>query len=152
MSDKPKPMDERWSSYPETVLHFASDIEVMVDLREEVPAATRKGLGALGLGEPFGVLTAFNPRGVDMEPAENERRMKELEAELGSAGDFFVRLDACSPDKSHCEFSVAVRSSRDRVLDIARRWEQIAIFWWDGSTFWIHGAITEADPVRLPVT
>jgi hypothetical protein len=152
MSDKPKPMDERWSSYPETVLHFAGDPEVMVDLREEVPPATRKGLGALGLGEPFGVLTAFNPRGVDIDPAENERRMKELEAELESAGDFFVRLDACSPDKSHCECSVALRSSRDRVLDIARRWEQIAAFWWDGRTFWLYGAIEEGEPIQLPVS
>ena len=37
-----------------------------------------------------------------------------------------------------------------RALDIARRWEQIAIFWWDGSKFWIQGAITDGH-LELPI-
>src|ERR1044071_6979266 len=101
-------IDERWSSYPETVLYFSGDPEVMVDLRVELSPAVRGGLGALGLDREFAVLTAFNPRGVDVEESENDRRMKELEAELSSSGDSFVRLDACSPDRSHCECSVAL--------------------------------------------
>lgn len=149
--EKRKPVDERWSSYPETVLHFAGEPGVMVDLRIEVAKPVRDGLAAIGLDQPFGVLTAFNPRGVDTSSEENNRRMKELEAELSSTGDFFVRVDACSPDKSHCECSVALRGDRQRVISIAVRWEQIAIFWWDGSAFWIYGAITDADPIQLPV-
>ena len=144
-------MDERWSSYPETVLHFAGEPEIMVDLRVTVPRPTRDALAALGLGDPFGVLTAFNPRGEDIDRAENDGRMQELESELTSAGDAFVRLDACSPDKSHCECSVAVKSSRDRVIEVARRWNQFAIFWWDGAAFWIYGTDTEHEPIRLPV-
>jgi hypothetical protein len=147
-----KPVDERWSSYPETVLHFAGEAGVMVDLRIEVAKPVRDGLAALGLNQAFGVLTAFNPRGVDTSDDENISRMKELEAELGSAGDFFIRVDACSPDKSHCECSVALRTDRERVIEIARRWEQIAVFWWDGSSFWIYGGISEADPIQLPLT
>jgi hypothetical protein len=131
------------------VLHFA---DVMVDLRVEVEEPVRKGLVALGLDRPFGVLTAYNPRGVDTDQAENDRRQSEMEAELESSGDFFVELDACSPDKSHCECSVALVADRDRVIKIARRWEQIAIFWWDGAHFWIYGAISEADPIKLPVS
>lgn len=145
-------MDERWGSYPETVLIFSGDPELFIDLREPVAPATRSALSALGLGEPFSILTAFNPRGVDHPPHENERRMEELEAELESSGDSFVRVDACSPDKSHCECSVALKGDMKRALDIARRWEQIAIFWWDGSKFWIQGAITDGHlelPVRL---
>src|SRR4029078_9126688 len=148
---KRKPVDERWSSYPETVLYFAGEPEVMVDLRIEVAKPVRDGLAAIGLDQAFGVLTAFNPRGVDTSSQENNRRMKELEAELSSAGNFFVRVDACSPDKSHCECSVALRAERARVIEIARRWEQIAIFWWDGTSFWIYGAISEADPIQLPL-
>ena len=147
---KQEPRDERWGSYPETVLIFSGDPEVFIDLRERVPAATRKALDSLGLGEPFAVLTAFNPRGVDISPEENSRRMQELEAELESSGDHFVRVDACSPDKSHCECSVAIKGEMQRALDIARRWEQIAIFWWDGSLFWIQGAISDGH-LRLPV-
>ena len=150
MAEKAKPRDERWDRYPETVLIFAGEPEVMIDLREEVPPATRKALAAMGLGEPFSVLTAFNPRGVDIGAEANARRLEELERELNSSGDEFVRMDACSPDKSHCECSLAMKGPRERALDIARRWEQIAIFWWDGSRFWIYGAISDAEPRRLP--
>ena len=122
----------------------------MVDLRVEVSPAIRRGLAALGLNQ-FAVLTAFNPRGVDIGEDENNRRMKELEAELASSGDSFVRVDACSPDRSHCECSVALSAEFDRAIDIAKRWEQIAIFWFDGQSFWIYGAIEPIEPVRLPV-
>ena len=150
MTDKKKPVDERWSSYPETVLYFEGDQAVTVDLRVEVSPAVRNGLRALGLDQ-FAVLTAFNPRGVDINDEENKQRMSELEAELASVGESFVRLDACSPDKSHCECSFALNVSRERAIDIARRWEQVAIFWFDGSSFWIYGAIDEIEPLKLPV-
>ena len=151
MSQGKKPVDERWSSYPETVLYFAGDPEVMVDLRVSLSPAVRKGLAGVGLGGEFAVVTAFNPRGVDIGEESNSRRSRELEAELSSLGDFFVRVDACSPDKSHCECSVALVASRSRAIDIAKRWEQIAIFWFDGSSFWIYGAVSDAEPIKLPV-
>lgn len=145
--------DERWSSYPETVLYFAGDPEVMVDLRVPLEPAVRRGLAAIGLDGKFAVLTAFNPRGVDIGEAENNRRMKELEAELESSGDEFVRVDACSPDRSHCECSVALKGDLDRAIDIAKRWEQIAIFSFDGSSsFWIYGATELIEPIKLPVS
>ncbi len=145
-----KPRDERWGSYPETVLIFEGDTEVFVDLREPVPPPTRAAFTQIGLGGTFSILTAFNPRGVDSPAEENDRRRAELESELRSSGDEFIRVDACSPDRSHCECSVALKGDLGRALDIARRWEQVAIFWWDGSTFWIQGAITDGH-LRLPV-
>jgi hypothetical protein len=151
MTEKNRPLDERWSSYPETVLHFPGEPPAMIDLRVEVAPALRNGLAALGLDGEFAVLTAFNPRGQDISDDENKRRMGELEAELASVGHRFVRLDACSPDKSHCECSVALEVSREKAIDIARRWEQIAIFWFDGGAFWIYGAISDADPIKLPI-
>ena len=132
------------------MLIFSGDPEVFVDLRAPVPPATKDALAAIGLGEPFGILTAFNPRGVDLPADENSRRMEQLEAELESAGDEFVRVDACSPDKSHCECSVALKGELARSLDMARRWEQIAIFWWDGARFWLKGAISPGELV-LPI-
>jgi len=62
-----------------------------------------------------------------------------------------VRVDACSPDRSHCECSVALKGTLDRVIDMAKRWEQLAIFWFDGSGFWIYGAIEPIRPIKLPV-
>lgn len=147
----PENMDERWSSYPETVLYFAGEPEIMVDLRTLVSRAVRKGLAAAGLDGEFAVLTAFNPRGKDLAEDENDARMKELEAELESSGDSFVRVDACSPDRSHCECSVAMKTRFERAIDIAKRWEQIAIFWWDGNSFFIYGAIENIEPIKLPV-
>lgn len=146
-----KPRDERWGAYPETVLILPGESEVMLDLREPVPRATRNALTAMGLGDPFGVLTAFNPRGVDLSEAENSHRMAALEKELTRSGDDFVRVDACSPDRSHCECSVAVKGTRDRSIELAKRWDQLAIFWWDGATFWLYGAIIEIEPLKLPL-
>jgi hypothetical protein len=143
---------ERWSSYPETVLYFAGDPEVMVDLRVSLEPAVRRGLGAIGLDGEFAIVTAFNPRGVDIGEEENDRLMKEFEAELESSGDRFVRVDACSPDRSHCECSVAIKSDFHRAIEMAVRWEQIAIFWFDGDTFWIYGAIESIEPIKLPIT
>ena len=148
MDQKRKPTDERWSSYPETVLDFG---DVMIDLRVPLEQPIKYGLAAIGLDKPFGVLTPYNPRGVDTSKEVNDRRLDEMKAELTSAGHFFFELDACSPDKSHCECSVALVADRSTVIEIAKRWEQVAIFWYDGSAFWIYGAISEADPIRLPV-
>lgn len=150
MTENAEPRHKRWGSYPETVLIFAGEAQVTVDLREEVLPATRKALAGVGLDEPFGILTAFNPRGVDIGAQENARRMEELERELRKSGEEFVCLDACSPDRSHCERSVALKSSRDRATDLARRWDQLAIFWWDGLAFWIYGATSKSEPMRLP--
>jgi hypothetical protein len=149
MDQKKQPMNEQWSRYPETVLHFS---DVMVDLRIKVEQPIKDGLKAIGLDKSFGILTPFNPRGENTSADENARRMREMKAELESSGDFFIELDACSPDKSHCECSVALVADRDRVIDIAKRWEQIAIFWFDGDSFWIYGAITDATPIKLPVS
>jgi hypothetical protein len=151
MTEREAPKKEAWSSYPETVLVFAGEPEMTIDLREELPPATKNALRAMGLAEPFAVLTSYNPRGENISGAENKRRFKELEAELSSAGYAFVVIDACSPDKSHCECSVVLKGDRQTALDIARRWDQVAIFWFDGGRFWIYGAISPIEPIPLPV-
>jgi hypothetical protein len=153
VSEKPEEKHEAWSSYPETVLIFAGETEVTVDLRERVPAATKKALAAKGLDRPFAILTSFNPRGVVLDAAENERRFAELEAELRSSGREYLVMDACAPDKAHCECSVAIKIDHAEAIRIAERWEQIAIFWWDLERFWIYGAISPIDPpIGLPVS
>ena len=139
-----------WGSYPETVCYFQGDEQVMVDLRVPVSTATRDAFGALGLAGRFGILTAYNPNGVDLSDEENLRRAGELEAELVSLGFDFVRVDCCSPDRSHCESSVAVIAPEEQLLDIARRWKQLAIFWFDGASFSIVGAIVSGS-LKLPL-
>lgn len=149
-----KPIDAKtgvWAEYPETVLKFAIDPEVSVDLRAPLQLPIRKALRSIGLNGEFAVLTAYNPRGENADEKENRNRKKQLESELRSMGQKFVSVDACSPDESHCECSVAIATTRERAIAIAQRFEQIAIFWFDGDHFWIVGVLSPAAPMRLPV-
>jgi hypothetical protein len=76
--------------------------------------------------------------------------MQELERRLRSNSYRFAQVDACSPDKAHCECSVAVIMPQEKALDLAREMQQVAIFWFDGSRFWILGVLVETDPLMLP--
>jgi len=69
---------------------------------------------------------------------------------LRGDGYKFMQVEACSPDRSHCESSVAVLMPRDKAIALARELEQIAIFWFDGARFWILGADLETDAIVLP--
>ena len=44
----------------------------------------------------------------------------------------------------------ALKASLEDVLGIAKRWEQLAIFWWDGKSFWLHDAMADTEPRQLP--
>lgn len=121
-----------------------------MDLRAVPPDKTLTDLKKIGFADPFAVLTASDPRGRDLSQSENERRRRDLSARLTRAGYRFVDVDACSPDRSHCECSVAVVMPQDEAIALARELEQVAIFWFDGSRFWIVGALVESDPLMLP--
>ncbi|HLA14326.1 MAG TPA: DUF3293 domain-containing protein, partial [Gemmatimonadaceae bacterium] len=108
------------------------------------------GLAAAGLGKPFEIMTAFDPGGENLPAEENQRRARSLEDRLRTSGYGFVSVDCCSPDRSHCECSVAVVMPQEIAIDLARELEQIAIFWFDGQRFWIVGAAIETDPLMLP--
>ena len=150
MNETPGKRDPDWQRYPETVLTFATRPPVEIDLREIPSDSALNQLGASGLGEPFAIVTAFDPEGKNLSAAENERRKQELDRRLTSKGYDFVDVDCCSPDRSHCECSVAVTMPREEALDLAREMRQVAIFWFDGKLFWILGALVETDPLMLP--
>jgi hypothetical protein len=150
MDETPDQRDPDWPRYPETVLSFATRPPLEIDLREIPSDSALAQLRAAGFGEPFAVVTAFDPEGSDLSAAENEQRRKELDRRLTSAGYRFVEVDSCSPDRSHCECSVAVTMPQQKALDLARELRQVAIFWFDGKRFWILGALVEADPLMLP--
>jgi hypothetical protein len=150
MKVTPDQHDPDWPRYPETILEFATTPAVEVDLRKVPSEAAIGALKAAGLGQPFAIVTAFDPRGENLSPAENEKRTQMLEARLGASNYGFARVDACSPDRSHCECSFAVAMPQDKALELAREMEQVAIFWFDGTQFWILGALAEADPLMLP--
>ena len=150
MRSTPDQHDPDWPLYPETILSFATTPRVEIDLRAVPPERAVKQLAAAGFGEPFVVLTAFDPRGENLPAVENERRKRELDARLKASGYRFAHVDACSPDRSHCECSAAVVMPQQQAIDLARELEQVAIFWFDGGRFWIVGALVETDPLMLP--
>ena len=150
MRSTPEQHDPDWPRYPETILSFSTQPAVEIDLREIPSGSVLAKLEAAGFGQPFALLTAFDPRGRDLSAAENEKRKRELDRRLTAEGHKFVYVDACSPDRSHCESSVAVVMPQKRAIDLARELEQVAIFWFDGKRFWIVGVVGETDPLMLP--
>ena len=150
MNETPDRHDPDWPRYPETVLTFATRPPVEIDLREIPSESALTKLRASGLGEPFAIVTAFDPDGKNLSAAENERRKQELDRRLTSMGYDFMDVDCCSPDRSHCECSVAVTMPREEAVKLAREMRQVAIFWFDGKLFWILGALVGTDPLMLP--
>jgi len=150
MNKTPDQHDPDWPRYPETVLTFATRPPLEIDLRQIPSDSALAQLRAEGFGKPFAIVTAFDPEGRNLSAAENERRKQELDRRLNSTGYQFMQVDCCSPDRSHCECSIAVTMPQREALDLAREMRQVAIFWFDGNRFWILGALVEADPLMLP--
>jgi hypothetical protein len=150
MKAPPDQQDPDWPRYPETVLEFATAPAVEIDLRGIPSEGAIASLKAAGLDQPFAIMTAFDPRGENLPPTENEKRTQKLVARLRSGNYRFAQVDCCSPDRSHCERSFAVVMPQEKALDLAREMEQVAIFWFDGKQFWILGALVETDPLMLP--
>ena len=150
MNKTPDQRDPDWPRYPETVLTFATQPPLEIDLRAIPSDYAIAQLKAMGFGEPFAILTAFDPDGRNLSATDNDRRKQELDRRLTSMGYEFAQVDCCSPDRSHCESSVAIKMPQREALDLAREMRQVAIFWFDGKRFWILGALVKADPLMLP--
>jgi hypothetical protein len=150
MKSAPDAHDPDWPKYPETILSFATTPAIEIDLRAIPPRDALNGLARAGLTEPFAIMTAFDPRGENLSAEENDERRRLLEQRLNKLGYSFVTVDCCSPDRSHCECSVAVVMPQEAAIALAKELEQVAIFWFDGQRFWIVGAMVETDPLMLP--
>ena len=153
--------DDKWEQYPNTVLEFYDDGRTRLDLRRAVGPAERAALERLGLDRPFAVFTAENPCGENAEDAprpteaaareaRNERRTSRLESDLTERGVPFVEVDGASPDGEYRERCVAAAMPRDEATRLAARFEQLALFWFDGKAFWLLPAEADQEPRRLP--
>ena len=160
MGTEPKE-EEKWGAYGDTVLAFEGPPLLTVDLRRPVDAGAREAIRALGLVEPFAVLTAENPNGENPEDApssdaarrrmrRNERRTSRLEEELRRIGVAFAPVDGMAPDGSYRERCVAAMMPHHEAVALARGLDQLALFWYDGSDFWLMPAEADAAPERLP--
>jgi hypothetical protein len=62
----------------------------------------------------------------------------------------FVDVDGASPDGEYRERCVAAAMPRDEAARLAARFEQLALFWFDGTDFWLLPAEASEAPRRLP--
>jgi hypothetical protein len=133
------------------VLHFRSTPEITIDLRTVVDESTRSKLRRVGFEHSFGVIAAQDPMGVAQLATVNDALAASLQQEVAELGVTYVCVDACSPDESHCERSVAIALDERSLIDIASRYEQLAIFWFDGDAFWIIPVHSRNARLQLPV-
>jgi hypothetical protein len=151
VTDSARLGDPSWSRYPDTVLEIYRDGVIAVDLRRSLTDSERGRLASLGLGEAFAVVTAANPRGRTLSDSDNHERAERLDTEVAQRGLLFLRADGVSPDRSHRETGVAVAAPLDVAVALAARYEQSALFWFDGRRFWIVPVLeTGRGPVALP--
>ena len=152
-SPAPEPMrpadDPGWASYAETILLVHGPSPQEVDLARPLGARERAVFRAAGLPGPFGLVTSDNPRGRDSTPAENAARRERFAAALAARGVSPVRVDGLSRDRSRAEVGVALPWPMEEVRQLAREWDQSAIYWYGGEAMWVIGALTEAAPWRL---
>src|SRR5437870_5389972 len=78
----PDQHDPDWPRYPETILRFAAEPWVSIDLRGIVAEVEKNALARVGLDGSFAVITAFDPRGMNLPPDENAERRRRLEKRL----------------------------------------------------------------------
>ena len=136
------------SEYPNTVLVFEDGARV--DLRRPLEEDALDVLRRRGLLRPFAVFTSENPCGDGAKDAENDARLAELLASLRRQAGEVVRVDGMAPDGSHRERCVAWVTSLGAARAWAERYQQLALFWFDGERFWLWPALAEEAPEPLP--
>ncbi len=142
-------MRRPWGDYPDTLLTFAGGLAI--DLRRPLSPPLRQRLGELGLGRPFGVVTACNPLGSRLDDAAN-RRLTSLLGQRILAGYGEARpAQGGSPDGSHREPGWAVPAPLEEVKRLAADFLQNAVFWYDGERFSIVPVLGPGEPLPLPL-
>jgi transcriptional regulator with XRE-family HTH domain len=131
--------------YADTVIeiHWPDRPHLLVEPR---PQGVTEGEFPEGI-DHLHVITAFNPRSRLLRRGENEERNRLLAADLERAGLRYEPAVGRSPDDSWSENSFAViDGDREQLLDLARRYDQNAIFEWRPHAL----AVQWTDPARMP--
>ncbi|MFC7335617.1 DUF3293 domain-containing protein [Haloferula chungangensis] len=77
----------------------------------------------------FAIVTAFNPMDEAQSPDENWAADLRLQGRLAAVGWERFRATGCSPDQSHTEPGWAIVCPLDAAVDLARHFNQRAIWW-----------------------
>jgi hypothetical protein len=150
MTRAPESSDPRWATYPDTIVEVFTSPPIHADLRSPVPPEQAAQLRAIGLGNAWAVVTAYNP-GRMLTDAENARREREMWRAAEKSGARFLRADGVNPDGTEREVGVAIALDRRRSVALAAEFGQSAIFWFDGEAFWLDPVLVGDQPIRLPI-
>lgn len=142
--------DASFLNYGQTVLRFETGLDI--DLRSDLDTTDRDDVRALGIGDAFAVITAYNPHGGDIDEHDNERRQTQLLSEVAELGVPYLRVAGRSPDGEHCEDSVAIALPFDDARTLGARFGQTAIYWFDGERFVLRAAAAKFPDVALPAS
>ena len=142
--------DQLQSAYANTVLRLGHEPRTEVDLRQPLNDASRRLLRELALGSVFAVITASNPRGRTTSAAKNRWRELRMRARLVASRLRFIPANGESPDGSHVERGFAIALPRAEALALAREYEQLALYWFDGTRFWLDFVSEAREPKPLP--
>lgn len=124
--------DPKLHHYPDTVLRFDG---FLVDLRK--PLATDEVNQVVEkVGPQFAVISACNPYGRQLTASENEVRTSALEDSLFKISQP-IPVYGESPDGEHVEKSFAIVVTLHEAKQISEKFEQTALFWFDGRRFWL---------------
>ncbi|MFO0826704.1 MAG: DUF3293 domain-containing protein [Phycisphaerales bacterium] len=138
-----------WSRFAETIIDGPGWPRA-IDLRSPLSEDDRAFLSALVPSAEWAIVTSANPLGALLGEAANAERLHALADELRARLIVHVRADGMSPDRSHVERGFAVAATREQAIELAARYEQLGLFWFDGNRMWIVPVLARETPVALP--
>ncbi len=144
-SDLPRhTTDSIREAFRRTKLEFGDPPALRLDLTSRLPPDLERCMADLGLVLPCAIVTAENPLGRVLDEADNAMRRAALDACVRDQGHQCFPADGVALDGSHRERGLAVCLTLDEAIRLARRFEQLAIFWLDEagvSLVWIQGGV-----------
>lgn len=113
-------------------------------------ARFRAELPSGGLPESFAVITACNPEGKTVPPAENETRIREFQGQLVHRGLGHFPVTGFDPRSPHEEAGFGVLCDLETAYAMGKEWRQKAVFWIHrGEVNLIHcGPQMEPEPLK----
>ncbi|WAJ70661.1 DUF3293 domain-containing protein [Catenovulum adriaticum] len=77
----------------------------------------------------FAIITAYNPLGSICTKNTNQRLDNRLQADIELLKAPYRKLWGCSPEFDHFEHSWAVMTDKGTAINLAKKYQQNAIYW-----------------------
>lgn len=143
-------MHPSWGTYPDTILRFP-EAGLSIDLRRPVSPDAVRALAGMGLTGSFAVVTACEPMGRSLGESSNSRLTAVLTALVLERYPGARLAHGISADGTHMERGWAIPGALENIKELAARFFQNAVFWFDDGSFSIVPILAPLPPLPLPV-